>query len=84
MGVCYAVVKIIFNSVLSPRCSVLSCPALMISILVDIVLWNDYSLSFNIDQLGQYFITGGDHPRICLKCTLGGDHLDELLGEVDI
>ena len=29
-------------------------------------------------------VAGGDHPGVGLESSLGGDHLDELLGQIDI
>ena len=41
-------------------------------------------LTFNIDQFGQDFVTGGNDARVGLKCPLGGNHFDKFLGQVDI
>ena len=41
-------------------------------------------LPFDVDQIGQNLIAGGDDFRIGLKSALGGDQLDEFSGQVDI
>jgi hypothetical protein len=41
-------------------------------------------LTLDVDQFGEDFVAGCDHPRIRLKGPLGRDHFDKLLGQVDI
>jgi hypothetical protein len=43
-----------------------------------------FELSLDIDQFVQDFVTGGNDPGIGLKRARGGNHLYELLGQIDI
>ena len=44
----------------------------------------DFCLPLEIDQLGQQFVGGGDDLGVSLEAALSGDHLDELLRQVDV
>ena len=43
-----------------------------------------YTLAFEIDEICKHLIRYGNNFRIGLEPSLGGDHLDELVGNIDV
>ncbi len=47
-------------------------------------VYRSLKLPLEVYQLLQHFVAGGDHSRNRLESALSGDHIRELLGQVDV